>query len=102
MISERRPMNQIKLSTKTGIPKGVLGRGLTAGALAQLDRETRPVEDDMVSVRSRMSEFSIRPKHETTEEKKARKEGLKQVRRERREEKKARKEGLKQVRRERR
>jgi len=89
MISERRPADKIRLSTKTGIPKGVLGRGLTAGALAQLDRETGVMEDDMVSVRSKMSEFSIRPKHETAEEKKARKQGLKQVRKERREEKKA-------------
>jgi len=89
IISERRPVDQIRLSTKTGIPKGVLGRGLTAGALAQLDRDTGVLEDDMVSVRSKMSEFSIRPKHETFEEKKARKLGLKQVRKERREEKKA-------------
>jgi len=88
IISERRP-DQIRLSTKTGIPKGVLGRGLTAGALKQLDMETGVLEDDMVSVRSKMSEFSIRPKHETPEEKKARKVGLKQVRKERREEKKA-------------
>jgi len=88
LISERRP-GQIKLSTKTGIPKNVLGRGLTADALKQLDMETRELDDDVASVRSKMSEFSIRPKHETTEEKKARKQGLKQVRRERREEKKA-------------
>jgi len=88
VISERRP-DQIKLSTKTGIPKNVLGRGLTADALKQLDMETRELDDDVASVRSKMSEFSIRPKHETAEEKKARKQGLKQVRRERREEKKA-------------
>jgi len=88
IISERRP-DHIKLSTKTGIPKNVLGRGLTAGALKQLDMENGVVEDDLVSVRSKMSEFSIRPKHETLEEKKARKIGLKQVRKERREEKKA-------------
>lgn len=88
IISERRP-NQIRLSTKTGIPKDTLGRGLTAGALKQLDMETGVLEDDMVSVRSKMSQFSIRPKHETLEEKKARKEGLKQERKERRVEKKA-------------
>jgi len=88
LISERKP-DHIKLSTKTGIPKNVLGRGLTAGALKQLDMDNGVVEDDLVSVRSKMSEFSIRPKHETLEEKKARKIGLKQVRKERREEKKA-------------
>jgi len=88
LISERKP-DQIKLSTKTGIPKNVLGRGLTAGALKQLDMETGMLDDDVASVRSKISEFSIRPKHETLEEKKARKQGLKQVRKERREEKKA-------------
>jgi len=88
MISERKP-DQIKLSTKTGIPKNVLGRGLTAGALKLLDMENGMVEDDLASVRSKISEFSIRPKHETLEEKKTRKQGLKQVRKERREEKKA-------------
>eukprot|EP00092_Neocalanus_flemingeri_P006772 GFUD01007314.1.p1 GENE.GFUD01007314.1~~GFUD01007314.1.p1 ORF type:complete len:455 (-),score=189.53 GFUD01007314.1:149-1513(-) len=88
IITERRT-DQIRLSTKTGIPKDTLGRGLTAGALKQLDRDTGVLEEDMVSVRSKMSEFSIRPKHETPEEKKTRKVGLKQVRKERREEKKA-------------
>merc|ERR1711862_977511 len=86
MISERKP-DQIKLSTKTGIPKNVLGRGLTAGALKLLDMENGMVEDDLASVRSKISEFSIRPKHETLEEKKTRKQGLKQVRKERREKK---------------
>merc|ERR1711862_238302 len=71
MISERKP-DQIKLSTKTGIPKNVLGRGLTAGALKLLDMENGMVEDDLASVRSKISEFSIRPKHETLEEKKTR------------------------------
>merc|ERR1719427_2603679 len=88
LISERKP-DQIKLSSKTGIPKNVLGRGLTAGALKQLDVDTGVLDDDVASVRSKISEFSIRPKHETLEEKKTRKQGLKQVRKERREEKKA-------------
>merc|ERR1712106_945044 len=88
VISERKP-DQIRLSAKTGIPKDVLGRGLTVGALKQLDRETGVLDDDLVSVRSKISQFSIRPKHETLEEKKARKIGLKGVRKERREEKKA-------------
>jgi len=88
LISERKP-DHIKLSTKTGIPKNVLGRGLTANALKMLDMETGVLDDEVESVKSKMSEFSIRPKHETSEEKKARKQGLKQLRKERREEKKA-------------
>merc|ERR1711970_126179 len=91
MISEaRNKVNPIKLSSKSGIPKDVLGRGLTAAALRQLDLESGlEVEDDLQSVRSRMSEVSIRPKHETLEEKKTRKATVKNLRKERREEKKA-------------
>ena len=88
LISEPRN-NKIQLSSKTGIPKGVLGRGLTAGALRQLDQGAEDMEDDVISVKSKISELSIRPKHETPEEKKDRKTNLKQARRERREEKKA-------------
>lgn len=95
MISERRP-DHIKLSSKTGIPKDVLGRGLTAAALKQLDLETGVgIEDDMQSIRSRISEISVRPKHETIEEKKARKAAVKNYRKERREEKKANTEAFK-------
>ena len=76
------------MPSKTGIPKDTLGRGLTSAALKQLDLEnnSRADEDDL---KSRMTECSIRPKHETKEEKKARKNEVKMVRRERREEKKA-------------
>ena len=49
LISEPRN-NKIQLSSKTGIPKGVLGRGLTAGALRQLDQGGEDMEDDVVSV----------------------------------------------------
>jgi len=94
LISEPRN-NKIQLSSKTGIPKGVLGRGLTAGALRQLDQGAEDMEDDVVSVKSKISELSIRPKHETPEEKKDRKTNLKQARRERREEKKANSEAFK-------
>merc|ERR1712113_1118637 len=76
LISEKN--NKIQLSSKTGIPKGVLGRGLTAGALKQLDVETGVLDEEVMSIKSRISEMSFRPKHETLEE-----------RRERREEKKA-------------
>ncbi|XP_023347962.1 protein LTV1 homolog [Eurytemora carolleeae] len=87
LISERR--NIIQLSSKTGLPKDTLGRGLTAAALRQLDLETStPVEDDLQSVASRVSVLSIRNKHETPEEKRARKTALKEFRRERRVERK--------------
>jgi len=90
IISERKKVAPIVLSSKSGVPKDVLGRGLTAAALKQLDLENdQGCEDDMKSVRSRMSTVSIRPKHETVEEKKARKSELKNLRKERREEKKA-------------
>lgn len=56
----------------------------------KLDMETSGHhEEDVRTIASRVSEFSIRPKHETLEEKKARKTGLKEIRKERREEKKA-------------
>merc|ERR1712156_477383 len=88
LISEPKKLGPIKLSSKTGIPRDTLGRGLTSAALKQLDLEnnSRADEDDL---KSRMTECSIRPKHETKEEKKARKNEVKMVRRERREEKKA-------------
>jgi len=82
--------SKIRLSAKSGIPPGVLGRGLTAGALKQLDSQAgRQVEDDLVSMKSRLSELSVRPRHETPEEKRGRKADLKVLRRERREERKA-------------
>merc|ERR1719431_248433 len=90
IISERKKVAPIVLSSKSGVPKDVLGRGLTAAALKQLDLENdQGCEDDLQSVRSRMSTVSIRPKHETVEEKRARKSELKNLRKERREEKKA-------------
>ena len=63
--------------------------------LLQLDLGAEDLEDDVVSVKSKISELSIRPKHETPEEKKDRKTNLKQARRERREEKKANSEAFK-------
>ena len=88
LISEPKKLGPIQLSSKTGIPKDTLGRGLTAAALKQLDLENN-ARDDEDDLKSRMTECSIRPKHETKEEKKARKMEVKAVRRERREEKKA-------------
>ena len=77
LISEPRN-TKIQLTSK-----GVLCRGLTAGALRQLDQGGEDTKDDVVSVKSKISELSIRPKHETPEEKKDRKTNLKQARRER-------------------
>merc|ERR1719153_621938 len=94
VISERK-LDPIHLSSKTGIPKDTLGRGLTAAALKQLDMENGLVDDEVASVKSRITELSIRPKHETLEEKKARKEAVKNIRRERRLEKKANTEAFK-------
>ena len=88
LISEPR-LHKIQLSSKTGIPLGVLGRGLTAQALKQLDADDSDQEDDLMSLKSKISELSVRPQHETLEEKKARKANLKQFRRERRSEKKS-------------
>lgn len=88
LISEPKKLGPIKLSSKTGIPKDTLGRGLTSAALKQLDLENNSMADED-DLKSRMTECSIRPKHETKEEKKARKNEVKMVRRERREEKKA-------------
>ena len=93
LISEPKS-DKIQLSSKTGIPIGVLGRGLTAGALRDLD-QLSDNEDDVMSLKSKISEFSIRPKHETSGEKRNRKANLKQARRERREEKKANSEAFK-------
>ena len=66
------------------MPKDVLGKGLTASALKQLDLETgvAAAEDDAVTLTSRVSQLSIRNKHETTAEKKERKKAFKEYKRE--------------------
>merc|ERR1712062_555514 len=112
LISEPRNkrIQPIKVSGKTGIPKDVLGKGLTTAALKQLDRENERLahdanssdnsEDDddvgtVMTLASRVSELSFRNKHESKEEKKARKAAVKEFRRERRVERKANKEAFK-------
>jgi hypothetical protein len=52
----------IQLSSKTGLPKDTLGRGLTAAALKQLDRhnkeeEEEDLEEDVRTVASRYDYF---------------------------------------------
>jgi len=110
LISERKMpkkiLDPIQISGKTGMPKDVLGKGLTAGALKRLDRENEMMtsrnghddsddsgsEDDVMETQtlaSRMSTLSFRNKHETAEERRARKNGMKELKRERRMEKKA-------------
>jgi len=94
LISERKPRDIIELSSKTGIPKNTLGRGLTSAALKQLDRmnhhsDDDELDDEIQTVASRASQLSIRNKHETIEEKRARKQAVKEFRRERRIERKA-------------
>ncbi|TRY61285.1 hypothetical protein TCAL_03693, partial [Tigriopus californicus] len=90
MISEpSRKVRPIIISSKTGMPEDALGKGLTKGALRQLDRDTQVLDDETCTLASRVSALSIRPKHETLEEKKNRKKAFQQFKRERRMEKKA-------------
>jgi len=103
LISERKPRDIIELSSKTGIPKNTLGRGLTAAALKQLDRmnhhsDEDDSDDDLQTVASRVSQLSIRNKHETIEEKRVRKQAVKEFRRERRIERKANTQAFKEER----
>ena len=96
----------IRISGKTGIPKDVFGKGLTAAALKQLDRENEwqknssddDGDDDAVetmTLASRVSQLSVRNKHESKDEKKARKSALKELRRERRVERKVNRDAFK-------
>ena len=100
LISEKsKKPDLIRISGKTGMPKDVLGRtGLTEGMLKRLDRqnETEAVGSDSdegsdggQTLASRMSALSFRNRHETPEERKARKNAMKEIKRERRVEKKA-------------
>jgi len=103
LITEKS-IKPIRVSGKTGIPKDVLGKGLTSAALKQLDMENERFEhqhrrgDDVVetmTLASRVSELSFRNKHESIDEKKARKQAVKDFRKERREEKKANRDAFK-------
>jgi len=101
MITERS-IKPIKVSGKTGIPKDVLGKGLTSAALKQLDRMNamQEINEDQeletMTLASRVSELSFRNKHESKEEKKARKLAVKEHRRERRVEKKLNQDAFKE------
>ena len=99
LISEKsKKPDLIRISGKTGMPKDVLGRtGLTEGMLKRLDRQNETEEvgsgdsdsDGGQTLASRMSALSFRNRHETPEERKARKNAMKEIKRERRVEKKA-------------
>ena len=70
---------------KTGIPQNVLGKpGLTKKFLEQLDeagRQSRDEDGDTRSMVSTLSTLSIRPKDETAEQRKERKQMVKEYRR---------------------
>lgn len=69
---------------KTGIPINVLGKpGLTKKYLDQLDQAVNAEKDDVEtrSVISTLSTISIRPKDETPEQRKERKQLVKEYRR---------------------
>ena len=87
LISEKIQLN------RSGLPKDVLGKsGLTASALKKLDRfnnEDVQTQDGDIDLASRVSELSVRNKHETLEEKRTRKQAVKALKRERRIEKKS-------------
>lgn len=99
-------LGKIKINSKTGIPKDVLdgpGGKLTAKNLAQFDRinndrdeRNGAAQSIAETMRSIVSELSVRPKDETPEERKERKKALKDYRRERRIERKANSEAFKE------
>ncbi|KAK6622588.1 hypothetical protein RUM43_008430 [Polyplax serrata] len=88
-ICETKQPHKIKINKKTGIAEGELnGSKLTAEVLSMLhgplDAETKPK-----SIVSYISELSIRPKNESSEERRLRKQNIREFRRDRRMEKKA-------------
>lgn len=89
VIEEPSKAKPIRVSAKTGIPLGVLPpRGLTA---KQAERMTRINDSDLPRVSSQS-----RDKDESREERKARKQAIKEERKERRVEKKANKTAFKE------
>ncbi|XP_015430682.1 PREDICTED: protein LTV1 homolog [Dufourea novaeangliae] len=104
LISEPKQPEKIKVNPRTGIPKNVLndtpGR-LTAKTLAQFDQQNENCklngpQSTAETMKSTLSILSIRPKGETSEERKERKKALKEYRKERRVERKANTEAFKE------
>ncbi|ODN05253.1 Protein LTV1 [Orchesella cincta] len=98
MIKEPSKRNLIKVSTKTGIPVGVLGKGgLTKDNLKVLDHEYNEEHGTPDRAKTMMSGVtSIRSKNETSQERRERKQSVKEYRRERRLERKANTEAFKE------
>jgi len=91
IIREASKKNQIRVSGRTGMPVGVLGKnGLTKDNLKMLNAENSPDDGKAERARSIMTgATSIRNKDETPQERRERKMGVKEYRKERRLEKKA-------------
>jgi len=65
--------------------------------MKDLSKKTRRNDEvETMTLASRVSELSFRNKHESTDEKKARKQAVKEFRKERREEKKANRDAFKE------
>lgn len=89
VIEEPKKLKPIRVSSKTGVPLDVLpDRGLTA---RQAERMTRINDSDLPRVSTQP-----RDKQESPEERRARKQAIKEERKERRVEKKANKEAFKE------
>lgn len=104
LISEPKHLQKIKINPRTGIPKNVLNgcsRKLTINALTQFEEQNtncKPEYSQSIAetMKSTLSTLSIRPKNETSEERKQRKKALKEYRKERRIERKVNREAFKE------
>ena len=104
LIPEPKHPAKIKVDPRTGIPKNVLDGSsgkLTAKSLAQFDQQNESSESKRPrsiaeTMKSTLSILSIRPKGETPDERKERKQALKEYRKERRIERKANAEAFKE------
>ncbi|XP_076302555.1 protein LTV1 homolog [Lasioglossum baleicum] len=104
LISEPKHPQKIKVDLRTGIPKNILDGSsgkLTAKTLAQFDQENednKPMYPRSIaeSMKSTLSALSVRPKNETSTERKERKKAVKEYRKERRIERKANSEAFKE------
>ncbi|KAK9304992.1 hypothetical protein QLX08_003724 [Tetragonisca angustula] len=104
LISEPKHPQKIKVNPRTGIPKNILDEysgKLTIKTLAQFEEQNTNCKPECSrsiaeTMKSTLSTLSIRPKNETSEERKQRKKALKEYRKERRRERKANSEAFKE------
>ncbi|XP_014479763.1 PREDICTED: protein LTV1 homolog [Dinoponera quadriceps] len=104
LIPEPKRLQKMIIDPKTGIPKNVLGNTsgkLTAETLSRFNFESNTLESKGVqsvaeSRKSTLSILSVRPKGETSKERRERKRSLKEYRKERRIERKANTEAFKE------